>query len=917
MNPNRDLYRDTETEQRLGDVLIAIVRYIPLLTALLALGLLGIYMLSRYGLLGTPADQLTVAAGISLAVGLAHLPLGRIRPLVQRGHVWLALGIFWTLLAVWSISIVVLWEWVTAVAVLMAWVAFFVVIAARVRGRGLLAVAVASAALTLAVVWLNAYPLRDRLTLSNPAGLAAIVLLASTVILFVLANVVVRLFRYRSVQGRLVTAFTLIMAVPVLFTVGIAAVTSYNNSQSQFQSALQAVSSLRRVQIDSIVQPLAAEMSPLQNGLEQGLPILHTLYPGAATITAFQAEKEAATALLQQHMVKYPGTDYQEILALNLNGAAVLSTTGGDETVDYSKQEFFQNGLKGFYGVMTRFPGASNPNGQYKLVVALPFHGTSAQDVRGVIVAVIRTDRILALVGPAAGLTDAKTYIVNDHQELVTKGAASTVSVTAPPIVHLVTTQSKEAGDTYSNYMKQAALGYFVWDPTIHAAIVTEIPSAAVYSKALSSLLISGLVGLFAIIIAAIAALSTAETISEPIHSLAAAAQTLSTGDLSVRATVDQRDEVGNLADSFNAMAGQLQGIISNLEQRVAERTEALAQQSVRLRTAAEVARDAASASNLDELLDRAARLIMERFGFYHTGIFLVDEKGEYAVLRASPSEAGRRMLENQHKLRVGEQGIVGRVAATGEPRIALDTGVDPVYFSNPLLPNTHSEMALPLKTSEGTIGVIDIQSDQPEAFTQDDIAIVQVMADQLATAIQRTNLLQQVQSQLQQLEQSYRSFTEQSWRTFGRAGRQNIGYTFDNVRLESIKAVPEELRPALEPGGKAMEDEAGQTLQVPIRLRGQVIGVVQLRFQGTRRPAATTEMIQQMADRLATALENARLLEDSLRRANKERAIGEITAKISASMNMRNVLQTAVEELGRAIPGSEVMIQFRPDAEI
>jgi GAF domain-containing protein len=224
--------------------------------------------------------------------------------------------------------------------------------------------------------------------------------------------------------------------------------------------------------------------------------------------------------------------------------------------------------------------------------------------------------------------------------------------------------------------------------------------------------------------------------------------------------------------------------------------------------------------------------------------------------------------------------------------------------------------MALPLKTAEGTIGVIDIQSDQSEAFTQDDIAIVQVMADQLATAIQRANLLQQVQAQLQQLEQSYQSFTEQSWRTFGKVGRQNIGYHFDNVRLESIKTVPDELRPVLE-AGSAPEDPSGQALQVPIRLRGQVIGVVQLRFQGTHRTAATSDMIQQIADRLATALENARLLEDSLRRANKERAVGEITARISASVNMRNVLQTAVEELGRAIPGSDVVIQFRPDADI
>ncbi len=914
IDSNHDLLQDTRAGRRLGELLTATVRYIPLLTALLTLGLLGIYGLAQSNILGQAAPQLLIAAGVSLGVGLAHFGVST---LVRQGRVWIALCLFWVLLGIWSVAIVLLWEAVAPVAVVMACVAFLVALAGGVRGRWLLGTAAASLALSAGILWLSGHPSGDRLTTANPAGLAAIVLLGSTVILFILGTIVARLFRYRSVQGRLVTAMTLIMAVPVVFTTAISAVTASTNSQAQLHDTLQAVSSLRRVQIDSIVQSIAQEMSGLQQGLNQGRPILHTLYPGAVNISVYETERKAATELLKAQMTQFPGTDYQEVLAMNVGGAVVISTTSGDEGLDFSQQEFFQKGSKGLYAALTRFPGQSNPNGQFKLVVAKPLYGNGPQDVRGVIAAVIKTDRILGLVGPVADLPDVRTYLVTNRQELVTRGAGSTVTVSAWPIVHLIIAQNLAGSDTYINYSEQPALGYFLWDSTINAVVVSEVPRAAIYSKAFDSVLISGMVGLFAIIIAAIAALSTAEAISEPIRSLATAASTLSTGDLTVRASVGQHDEVGNLADSFNAMAAQLQSIIGNLEQRVAERTEALAQQSNRLRAAGEVARDAASAASLDELLDRAAHLIMERFGFYHAGIFLVDEKGEYAVLRASPSEAGKKMLENRHRLRLGEQGIVGRVAATGEPRIALDTGVDPVYFSNPLLPNTHSEMALPLKTSEGTIGVIDIQSDEPEAFTQDDIAIVQVMADQLATAIQRMNLLQQVQTQLQQLEQSYQSFTEQSWRTFGRPERQNIGYRFDNVRLESVKALPDDLQKALDAASKRQEAASGQTLEVPIRLRGQVIGAVQLKFQSTHRPAATEAMIQQIADRLATALENARLLEDSLRRANKERAIGEITAKISASVSMRNVLQTAVEELGRAIPGSDVLIQFRPDAEI
>src|SRR5512140_2606626 len=244
MKSNRDLYQSSATAERLGDLLVATVRYIPLLTLLLALGLLGVYALAQYNILGQPAQQLLIAAGISLGVGLAHVPLGRIRTLVRGGRVWVALSIFWALLAIWSVSIVLLWESVAPVAVVMAWVSLLVLLAAGVRGRWLLGIAAASLVLSAALVWLGANPPFARLTTGNPAGLAAVVLLASTVVLFVLGTIVARLFRYRSVQGRLVTAFTLIMAVPVLFTTAVAALTSYNNSQSQFRDTLQAVSTL-------------------------------------------------------------------------------------------------------------------------------------------------------------------------------------------------------------------------------------------------------------------------------------------------------------------------------------------------------------------------------------------------------------------------------------------------------------------------------------------------------------------------------------------------------------------------------------------------------------------------------------------------------------------------------------------------
>ncbi|MCI0396531.1 MAG: GAF domain-containing protein [Chloroflexi bacterium] len=188
-------------------------------------------------------------------------------------------------------------------------------------------------------------------------------------------------------------------------------------------------------------------------------------------------------------------------------------------------------------------------------------------------------------------------------------------------------------------------------------------------------------------------------------------------------------------------MQEALQTYATNLERR-----------AVQLQVAAEVARDATVARNLDDLLKRAVSLVCERFGFYYAGIFLVDDAGEYVVLQAATGEAGRQMLDRGHKLKVGEAGIVGHVAGRGQPRVALDVVADAVHLKNPLLPETRSEMALPLRVGEWVIGVLDVQSDEPAAFDDDDVAVLQLMADQLAVAIESMRLLAKTRQRVQEL---------------------------------------------------------------------------------------------------------------------------------------------------------------------
>lgn len=266
-------------------------------------------------------------------------------------------------------------------------------------------------------------------------------------------------------------------------------------------------------------------------------------------------------------------------------------------------------------------------------------------------------------------------------------------------------------------------------------------------------LLVAGIISLFVVL--------AASQFTKPIIELTQAAGKVAEGDLSVQARVNTEDEIGTLGKSFNSMTVQLRDLVETLESRVRERTRQLAEQnealqlrSRQLQTVADVARSIVSSRQVDRLLDLVTRLVSERFGFYHSGIFLLDEAGDFAVLRAASSPGGMRMLEREHKLRVGQVGIVGYVTGTGEPRIATDVGSDAVFFNNPDLPETRSEMALPLKLGDLIIGALDVQSIEPDAFTQEDVTLFTTLADQISVAIENANAYEITQRNLDEMKE-------------------------------------------------------------------------------------------------------------------------------------------------------------------
>ncbi len=426
-------------------------------------------------------------------------------------------------------------------------------------------------------------------------------------------------------------------------------------------------------------------------------------------------------------------------------------------------------------------------------------------------------------------------------------------------------------------------------------------------------------------LIVSMAAAVLSRAFSGRILKLAETAEQITAGNLEVTADIQEGDEIGMLGRAFNMMIRQLHTLIDELEARVASRTAELSEQnetlqvrSQQLKTVSDVARTIASTNDLETLLNQVAVLVSYRFGFYHVGIFLVDEKKEYAYLRATNSEGGRRMLERQHMLKIGSVGIVGYACGKGEARIATDVGQDATFFNNPDLPHTRSEMALPLKIGEEIIGALDVQSVESNAFTEEDIELFGILADQVAIAIVNNRLYAETNETLKEIQGLHSWYLRNEWSHEAESHR-HLRYRYTSQGVAALDdPIEPEVTQALETGEvviqTAQPDEkpAPQSLAVPIMLRGEIIGAIQMQDQGDlEREWSQTEIgsVKAVAEQIGLALENARLFEQTSRRAERERKVLEITSKIRSTNDFQTMLRVAVEELQLALNASRAQV--------
>ncbi|HKJ38824.1 MAG TPA: GAF domain-containing protein, partial [Anaerolineales bacterium] len=351
-------------------------------------------------------------------------------------------------------------------------------------------------------------------------------------------------------------------------------------------------------------------------------------------------------------------------------------------------------------------------------------------------------------------------------------------------------------------------------DGTLNSILGVDIRADAVVAQEENVRNQTLLFFLVSIVIISVIGLRLGTRFSRPTVALTNAANRIAGGDMGLIESLPSPSfETHQLMLAFNRMTLKLRELITGLEENVRNRTEQLEKANQQVTRRAEqfeaigqVGRTISSAHNLDTLLNQVVSGISQNFNFYHVGIFLIDSTREYAILRATNSEGGSQMLKRGHKLRVGEQGVVGFVSQSGKARIALDVGEDATYFNNPDLPDTRSEVSLPLKTGEGTLGVLDIQSTESNAFSNDDISTFLILADQVAIAIQNAFSFERTQNAIREAEIVSQQMAGQSWNSYIGTSRTR-GFLYDGIKPKALN----------ETTMSAIDDEA---LLIPVQLR-------------------------------------------------------------------------------------------------
>ncbi len=708
------------------------------------------------------------------------------------------------------------------------------------------------------------------------------------------------------VQRRL-TALILAAAIPILVLV-----TLLLSSRASAQLSQQADRQLQTT--NSALATSASVWVRLNTGALRHLVSLPDIVSMAA---------ERQKPILESMSLAYPHLFL--VQTTNLQGKNV-ARNDNEPLKDYSDRLWYRGAVSG--APVTLQTLVSRTTGRPALSMAAPIRN-EAGEIIGVGAIVSELDDLSRGVEASIVGTAGFSYIVDENNRVVAHpNLANSASEEPqdlsdyPPVKAL--RQGADGLISFTDEQKQS------WRAHVSLldngwAIIVQQPEFELLSSIRQFQWMAWVVLLFGSVVLLVMVWFIVRQVLRPVDTLTETAQAITGGDLTRLAMVEREDELGLLGRAFNTMIGQLRNLISDLEERVAARTR-------RLELVAALGERLSGVLNLDELLTIAINEIKQNFGYYHVQAYLFDDPGENLVLAAGAGEAGSAMIARGHFIPLDAvKSLVARAANTA--RVVKVDNVREVedWLPNPLLPDTHAEMAVPIILEEQVVGVLDIQENRVAGLDESDANLLRSLANQIAAAINTTRLFQEAQAALAEVETLNRQLTREVWRDI-HDKVDTTGYLFTR---SGITAAPREWLPAMSEAVQQKilaysQAEHGETsappvnsLAIPLTLRGEVIGVIGIE-RGT--PAGNGHKaapgwsedelvtVRTVAEQIALALDAARLARETERSAWRDRVVSETTARVWASAEIEEVMKTAVAQLGDKLKASEVVIRLGTD---
>jgi nitrate/nitrite-specific signal transduction histidine kinase len=542
-----------------------------------------------------------------------------------------------------------------------------------------------------------------------------------------------------TIRVRLLLGFVLVVLLLAALIGAGSVVIGYRNGKQQAVDRLHSVAALKELQIrdwSRLVQENLALALNEEYALERASLVLKLSGDFRYSEYYFSAVRNRFIRFIGH------GLPIETFSLLNLDGEVILSTDPTMEGKPYSDPTFLARGLRKPF---TRLSFPETGGGKPFAEAAIPVTDQNGQPL-GILAGRASLADLGVILGERFGAGQTgKVYLVDSARNALTGGGAPPGGIQSLRDIHsagidAALTGRDSASAAYSDHLGVRVLGVYRWLPELEAALLVEQDQAEAYHAVLATLNINIVIALLAAGLAAIASLVFTRDITAPLIHLVHAATRIAAGDLEHQAIVDRKDEVGTLASAFNLMTAQLRDSINGLEQRVAQRTFALQHRAVQLETSAHVSREITSILDIDTLLSRVVELIHAAFHYYCVHIFLVDANGQCLELRASSGA----FPPQHHRLSIGRGSLNGETVITNEAVLVDDVAADPRFLVDDALPETRAELIIPLRMGERVIGTLDVQSAELNAFTSEDVLVIQSLGDQIAIAIENARLYDQ-----------------------------------------------------------------------------------------------------------------------------------------------------------------------------